>query len=878
MADKLKVGVSVDTDGYVQGMQQAAKTTESFVQTVEEVVKETPPLRKALRDAKKESDALAYAYSQLSEEEKNSKFGQEMKAQFDIAAQKTADLIDLTGDLGERYKNLANDTRWFDTTIDGFELVANSVLGAVGAIGTFTGNTKDAQRAMSALAAVTGVLSAAQKVQQMVQKQSNVMLAIGTIQAKAKAAADKLAAKATGELTVAQRLFNTVAKANPYVLLATAIIAVIGALGTYLAMTSKSAEAEEDAAEAVDKHKEAIKSAQQTYEQTYASTLAKLLTKYTALQNEYKKLQSEYEKTEWIKTHAKELESVGLAVKSITDADKVLIDETDNVKKAFLERAQAAALYAKLQDLLTKKFEAQQEAKRKSFKVNAGDEVRGSDVERYGLVEGIDYERNPNEIGSGRYTEAGAIKASMEAQTKAMKSAGDAYQDEIDDIVNEVTSSNIEFNNAVSGKTGNTTTTPKNPNIQPVKDSIADLSKQLSDLQERAQKGALPPELQDPDKYKNKIKSLQDQIKEQKIKWGFEKPETKVQELNNKLEQAKEDYQIAVKLNDEEAKKKASETYKTIAKEIEQVSEKEQIELGLKLPDSELAKIKKKIAELEANIEYINDPVSLAATQEEIKQWKKKQEQEEIRLGYVVKPAVGSMDWFNEIVDKMQTELDSTPLVINGEINPEYIKKLKEIRDIQKQVEEAQKTPEELQAEQIEKKADAYGSYAEMLSSTANALGALGDSEAAQAAQFAMNSASMIASAIQKIAAMQAAAIAEGTESGAGLPFPANLAAIATIVSTIMSIFASLPKFADGGIMGGHSYYGDKLLARLNSKEVVINEKQQERALDLMDNSSIYNPKQKIEVVGVVRGTDVVLVAKNVIKEMKKNGKNIKIG
>ena len=78
------------------------------------------------------------------------------------------------------------------------------------------------------------------------------------------------------------------------------------------------------------------------------------------------------------------------------------------------------------------------------------------------------------------------------------------------------------------------------------------------------------------------------------------------------------------------------------------------------------------------------------------------------------------------------------------------------------------------------------------------------------------------------VGANQAAAISSGTASAAALPFPANLVSIATIVSTILGLFASFPKFADGGIIQGKSF-GDYNLARVNGGEMILNTTQQGR-------------------------------------------------
>ena len=78
------------------------------------------------------------------------------------------------------------------------------------------------------------------------------------------------------------------------------------------------------------------------------------------------------------------------------------------------------------------------------------------------------------------------------------------------------------------------------------------------------------------------------------------------------------------------------------------------------------------------------------------------------------------------------------------------------------------------------------------------------------------------------IPAFQAQALASGTANAAALPFPANLIAIASIITSIISVFSSLPKFADGGIVQGKSF-GDYNLARVNGGEMILNTTQQGR-------------------------------------------------
>ena len=118
------------------------------------------------------------------------------------------------------------------------------------------------------------------------------------------------------------------------------------------------------------------------------------------------------------------------------------------------------------------------------------------------------------------------------------------------------------------------------------------------------------------------------------------------------------------------------------------------------------------------------------------------------------------------------------------------------------------------------------------------------------------------------VAANQAAAISSGTASAAAMPFPANLISIATIVSSILGVFSSLPKFENGGIVGsvvgGNSFHGDKILARLNSGELVLNKHQQKRLYNtLQQGQSTSSAPMGGAVQFKISGRDLVGVLSN---------------
>ena len=167
----------------------------------------------------------------------------------------------------------------------------------------------------------------------------------------------------------------------------------------------------------------------------------------------------------------------------------------------------------------------------------------------------------------------------------------------------------------------------------------------------------------------------------------------------------------------------------------------------------------------------------------------------------------------------------------------------------------------------IQKNIDEADDYAASIADIASAFGMLtGAAQDDQAAlsQWALQSIANIANVISQTMGL---AMARGTASAAAAPWPANIGAIASVMATLISTFASFPKFANGGVVGGSSYFGDKLLARVNSGELILNQKQQE---------SLYHMTEDDRGGGVtigfdrVRGSDIYLALKNYMKDTGK--------
>ena len=131
------------------------------------------------------------------------------------------------------------------------------------------------------------------------------------------------------------------------------------------------------------------------------------------------------------------------------------------------------------------------------------------------------------------------------------------------------------------------------------------------------------------------------------------------------------------------------------------------------------------------------------------------------------------------------------------------------------------------------------------------------------------NDAAENTSEIGKLGVKEAGAIASATSSGASLPFPANIAAIAAGIAAVVAAFAMVFScFAEGGIVSGATHNGDYNLARVNSGEMILNGTQQKRLFNLLNGSGGINSSRTPngQVDFKIRGKNLVGTLKNTSK------------
>lgn len=174
--------------------------------------------------------------------------GKQGTAEYQQLSKETAILRDAVKDATAEITRMASDTSNLDAVLGLAAGASGGFAAFTGAMELFGAESEDVQEAQKKLQAAIAITTGVQAIQNAVQKQSAIMLGISRLQMAALSKAQVYnrlvtmqGTKATLAATVAQKAFNLIAYANPYVLLAMALVTVIGALVLFASNTDKSA-------------------------------------------------------------------------------------------------------------------------------------------------------------------------------------------------------------------------------------------------------------------------------------------------------------------------------------------------------------------------------------------------------------------------------------------------------------------------------------------------------------------------------------------------------------------------------------------------------------------------------------------------------------
>ena len=770
---------------------------------------------------------------------------------FEEMAMYAGEVKDAMADANDAISRFADDNFKLAAMSEGFGLITGAVSTATGVLGMFGIENENVEQTMlrvqSAIAMVNGVQAIAtslnkdsiimHRIKQIKLAATTAMTQSNTVATVANTAANGANTVSTVANTAATKAWN-VAKAVSKALLGdwTGLV-LIGAtaLTAYAICSDKATEADEEKADATKE----VEDSQKSYNQTMTSTYSQLMATYTKLKNQWNSLVNEHQKTAWIKENKSQLHSLGIEVNSVADAEKAFNSNTNAVVQSFIRRARAAAqmskmteLYKKQMELIDKRSQVQTQIKADAAShgrsAKGGDEIKDETFRssRYGSV-GRD--------GKWRFSEQGAklysgTDTSTNTQIQSIDKQIDGLNREINKLANNIAKDTEPWTPSSSnggGKTTHNTTTTKNDTPQPLKGSIGDMEKQLQKLQSDLKNGFIPKSAEQ--QTIDSITNLKEKIEKENIRLGFEAP--KPSDTEKAAEKYKENLK---KLQEKQGDIKTTPSQSSYENAIGQNDYNTKTIDGIK------------------NQMDFNDQL--------IKQL------EDLKKAYEELGMTGETSYqdINEQIGKVQKEQSNLGNSAKG---------MKEQSD-----------KFDRQKESLQGLADVSSAVGNSFSSLGNIFEQTGDDATAAAMNVigttAQATAEIIPNIIKLIGAKQGEAMANGTASASALPFPANIAAIASIIATVVSTFANIMSavgaFADGGIVGGGNLHGDKVLARLNAGEMVLNPTQQAKLFRTIEQGNIGNNTETVsQVKWKIKGSDLYGTLSNYKSIKMKQGKKI---
>lgn len=698
-------------------------------------------------------------------------------------------------------------------------------------------------------------------------------------------------------------------------------VAVAALTGVISLFASSSDDAAMRATNMANAEKSAFDNIKQTYDSTLKQTYANLIAKYEQMKTSWQSMKSEHEKTQWVKNNKTAFEELGLKINSIADAENAFTKNTEKVKEAFEKRAQAAAYAAELVELYKQQLDL------KNRKQNVDSTIKSA-RDKYNNSTSVSNQDNPYA------TENANRQANLAGVISDMARGGDGNIDKLNANLKIVNTKIAETKTALKGlgnvsmvdpgsgggKTSPTkTSTIKTDNT--TKTHLEELQSQLKKAQDELGNATT---IEAKIKADAKVKDIQGEIDEAtkgKVTIGAQVDSSYIVQgsdadkrlsRNNaqqRIDRIKQDYDIGIIADKSEAQRQIDDLNKQLTelglKPIEVHWETHTEELQRQLQDAQRefdnattieAKLKAsaKLADLQAQIDtetkgrltiaadvkpsYIEQG-SIADKRQSYSnaQAKAIRIQQDFEIGIIGKDKAKKQI---EDLNKQLAKLGKSVKPIKLDINSKDIAKIQSLFNID--------------VTNFDSVKGAFTSIQGIVAPTAKGFAAAGT--ACQALGGAMQQlgsdsaaakAGLVMAAIGQLALSLATAMTDAAKQSWITWLAFGISGTAQLVSMV----ATISQFATGGIVGGNSKSGDRVLARVNSGEMILNAAQQAQLFAIANGRMQPTVNTDVltglmaggaggvkagSVVGKIRGRDIVLVTANETRQMRRRS-NIKI-
>lgn len=449
--DNLIAQMEVLEQKYQQLKNSSDANRESLVKEIKEMEDETKEMQNQLGVSGKIVSAIqtrTSANKSLQQQLRETKSslaelnlqGKTNSEEYQKLVSRAGELTNALGDASTAAKLSSSDTQALSVVMGAASVGTGGFALATSAMELFGANTEDVELAQkklqTAIAAVTGVQSIATAT----NKDSALMIGIMKIQSNSLAKAKELEAVATGKATIAQKLFNAIAKANPYVLLAAAIVTVVGALAAFSIGQDESKSKVKSTNDALSDQQQAVKEAAKAWDEYNKGNKIKSMSKkdLETKKSELEKSIKEYDSTisEEEKKKNKYLsqfqETEAVKVQSKIDATKALSLDASTELKLYEDELKLRSDAEKKQDEESEKSKQERLAAEQKY-ANSRKEISTNLMAGEGKDLQLEQNRYDAELkGLNDSLDKGLIsKKTYDATFRAME---EQHQNNVDDI------------------------------------------------------------------------------------------------------------------------------------------------------------------------------------------------------------------------------------------------------------------------------------------------------------------------------------------------------------------------------------------------------------------------------------------------------------
>lgn len=915
----LQQEISFKDNGYSQGIESAKSRLNQLNKEFGNSDKGLLQLNKTYRAGTKELTNLTNQWRNLNDAQKNSEFGQALQKQITAAQMRMAEFNDTIGDTRGMISALASDTVDIDIMTQSLGLLTGGISAAAGVASLFTDNQESLNKCLKYAAAAQGVLTIATALQNATQETG----LLGVIKARiehyknataigVETAAKGVATTATNAWTRAQIALNVAMDANPIGGAIIAIAAIGAAIYGVIKLVESFTNAENDNAEALERQKmqaEANAQIHNELQKVYNDTISKAMEEKAKIVVLNGIIHDNSAAVRDRKTAIEELQKLVPEYHGAISTEGQLFNDNvaaiTNYINKLDDAARAQAAFNALVKSYEKEFEIQSNLDAAKTAKTQFDKNTKTIANNY---------KKKRSKATNKSTFNSLLDEDKKVANKRQESSVNRQKD-IDKGTAELTAvqtqrkgleailkksnGNLKLSDTKTGGGSKTKTTPKatskstpkkveeTPEQKAAKEYANKLSEYNKSIQlaDKQLKQGVITEQQNIDakqssrlNYINYLLSLdklsdaqQEELKtiydkwrgdkdiaeaKEKVKEAYEKHQKAVDDLSNKLagelKSVKNILNPKANLSDsfkkgekKDTSSQLSDSYTkldNLGNEKEKLEElkKEALKLGktdfVKDIDEQLNALQNKINETASTIPNLQKKLAITDGIDGI--------------GEVAGNINGVIDGFKNLGSQLEAD---------GNAFQQFLS------IVQFAVQTFQTIGQTIEA---------VDTIMQMFTSTKQASAAVDASLTGQ--QIAQSQAKVGAN-IAEATTNVAVSTSESSKQAAKLPFPANIAGIATSIAMGMALLGTITtivgSFANGGIVNSNAMVGDRNLIGVNGGEMILNKGQQANLFHLLDSGGIAGGTSG----GVVKikGSDLYIAMSNYGKTKKLTGKNI---